>query len=115
VTTTEAFVLCVTALVSAWTYWHAHTDRYPLTVSATIRRWAASHPVVAYALGVLCGHWLAPAVTSPEWGGYALLACGAGMLAGAIARPTTLRMWQVSAVFVGGLIAGGVLWSQPVP
>lgn len=114
-TVTEAFVVCVTVLVSAWTYWHAHTGRGDLTVSATIRRWSSAHPSVPYALGVLCGHWLAPAYASPRWGGYALAAAGAGLFAGAIARPARLSMWQVLGVFVGGVVAGGLLWSQPVP
>ena len=112
---TSWLIILTTVALSLYTLGMSLNTRDGDTISETIRRWAASHPFVPFALGSLCGHWLAPAVASPSWGLFSLAGCGAGLLAGSLARPLRLSMWQAMCVFAAGIIAGGLLWSQPTP
>ena len=114
-TVTAGVIIIVTALASLYTLAMSLNARSGDTISETIRRWSGAHPFVPFALGVLCGHWLAHAVPSPDWGLFALAAAGAGMLAGSIARPLSMTRWQALAVFAIGILSGGLLWSLPTP
>lgn len=114
-TVTGWVIVIVTVLMSAYTLAMSVNARAGDTISETIRLWAASHPFVPWALGSLCGHWLAPAVESPAWGLFVLAAVGAGMQAGSMARPVDVPQWAALCVFAAGIVAGALLWSLPAP
>lgn len=57
---TIAILLGITALLIGWDIYVALTPQKGDTISEVIRDWAFAHPVIPFALGVLCGHWLWP-------------------------------------------------------
>jgi len=112
---TAVLIIIVTILLCIYTLVMAVSGRGTQTISWTIRDWAVENPFVPFALGALMGHWLAPAFPTPSWGPFSLAVTGAGLMAGAMARPPRMDLRVVVLVLVVGFAAGGLLWSQPAP
>ena len=58
---TEAFVVLFVVLALAWeavTLWREHDNIY--TISQVMHDTAKKHPMIAFVLGVLIGHWFWP-------------------------------------------------------
>lgn len=59
---TIAILITVTALLIAWDVYAVITGGSSGTISDVVLDFARAHPVVAFVLGVLCGHLLWPQV-----------------------------------------------------
>ena len=57
---TELVLIVLTVALVAWDIYLAIDDTRGNTISQVIWRTARRHPVLAFAIGVLCGHLLLP-------------------------------------------------------
>lgn len=102
-------------VVVVWGRDHGRPTSSWWTISQVFRRDGRQWLAIPFGWGVLSGHYFGPSLLYQRWESYALVALGVVVLGRDLwnrRHPEPVEKWVLGLVFLAGVVAGAVLWSQ---